>query len=451
MVAKASEGSNENRVMSDKNDKIKKLAGSVLSQFEAEPPADMWSRIEMQTRRKKRLLLFRVLAMAASMLILLGVGFSLLMPDSDPGSKSRDLSQNKGSESRNLTRETSKQSATDHAGLSGAGLAKQPPIASPVKQSENNKIIAYGQNGKTEGSMLGEQLQDTKPLQTDIKPPEQTLTEETIPVTVSTEDVVAIVETAKITAPEDISDVSVTDITLLMPEPPQESSKSNGSNNWSLALGYGTSSSIEMTQQEAALNSSGGNFSYDELSAEVANNTSYFEDIESTSHNAPLSLGFIISKKTGKRWYFETGLLYTRLGYHIKTLERNNTYQQYNNQLYYLGLPAGVRFGILERKRFGIFATQSVIFEKGVVSTGYTETFTNGILTNTESNKTDIRGIQLSSLTGMGGDIKIAGNISVYGQAGLQLFFLNRSQPYNIRSARVAWPSFQVGLRMKLE
>lgn len=437
--------------MSDKNDKIKKLAGSVLSQYEEEPPTNMWSRIEKQAKRKKRLFLFRVLAMAASVLLLLGVGFSLLMPDNDQGSKSKNLSENNRPESKNLIRESQKQSTSDYTGLSSAGLAERPPIASPVKQAEENKIITPIQNGKTEGSIIVEQLQDTKPLEAVNRLSEPALTEETIPVTVSTEGIDASAETAKIIDPEVISDVSITDLARLTPDTPPESSKNTGNNNLSLAFGYGTSSAIEMTQQEASLNSSGSNFSYDELSAGVANNTSYFEDIESTSHDAPLSLGFIISKKSGKRWYFETGLLYTRLGYHIKTFEMSNTYQQYNNQLYYLGVPAGVRFGILERKRFGIFATQSMIFEKGMVSTGYTETYTNDILTNTESNKADIRGIQLSSLTGMGGDIKIAGNFAVYGQAGLQLFFLNRSQPYNIRSARMAWPSFQAGLRLKLE
>jgi hypothetical protein len=437
--------------MSDKNDKIKKLAGSVLSQYEAEPPADMWSRIELQTRRKERLVLFRVMAMAASLLLLLGVGFSLLMPASDPVTKSKNLSENESPESENLIKETQKKSTSDYTGLSGAGLAERPSNASPVNQTEKNRIFSSAQKGKTEGSMLSERLQESKPMQPENGQPEPALTEETIPATVTTEDVVAIAETANIVAPEDISTVSISDLTLLAPDTPPESSKNTGSNNWSLALGYGTSSTIDITQEDASLKSSGNNYSYDELSAEVANNTSYFEEVESTSHNAPLSLGFIISKKSGKRWYFETGLLYTRLGYHVKTFEMSNTYQQYNNQLYYLGVPAGVRFGILERKRFGIFATQSVIFEKGIASTGYTETYTNGILTNTESNKADIRGIQMSSLTGMGGDIKIAGNISVYGQAGLQLFFLNRSQPYNIRSARMAWPSFQVGLRMKLE
>ena len=105
----------------------------------------------------------------------------------------------------------------------------------------------------------------------------------------------------------------------------------------------------------------------------------------------------------------------------------------------------------MERKRFGIFATQSVIIEKGIKSSNYTYTFTQGELSGSENNEAGIRGIQLSSLTGLGADVKIAGKMSAYGQAGIQVFMLNNTQPYNIRSARVAWPSFQVGLRMKLE
>jgi hypothetical protein len=119
--------------------------------------------------------------------------------------------------------------------------------------------------------------------------------------------------------------------------------------------------------------------------------------------------------------------------------------------LYYLGVPLGIRFAITERKRFGLFATQSVIIEKGITSSSYTDTYTQGVLSGSENNEAGIRGIQLSSLTGLGADVKIAGNLSAYGQAGIQVFMLNSTQPYNIRSARVAWPSFQVGLRMKLE
>ncbi len=436
--------------MQDDKDKIKKFAGLVLSQFEAEPPADMWSRIELQTRRKKRLILFRYVAMAASVLLLLGVGFSLLVPGNDPDSKSKTISEKETPESKNLIRDSQKQSTSDFSGLSGAGLAKRPPIDSPGKQVEKNKFITSGQKSETERSMLAEKLQDTKPLQTEIKPSEPGLTEETIPDPVSVEGVDAIAVTSKVIEPDDIIDVSNMDIARLIPEPPSESLKKTG-NIWSLAMGYGTTSAGEMAQQDASLKSSGSNYSYDGLTAEVANETSYFEEIESISHDAPLSLGFIISYQFSKRWYAETGLLYTRLGYQVNTSEQNNLYYQYGNELYYLGIPLGIRFAITERKRFGIFATQSAIIEKGLTSSSYINTYKQGVLSGSESNEAGIMGIQLSSLTGLGADVKIAGNLSAYGQAGIQLFFLNSTQPFNIRSARVAWPSFQVGLRMKLE
>ncbi|NTW26358.1 MAG: outer membrane beta-barrel protein, partial [Lentimicrobium sp.] len=173
-------------------------------------------------------------------------------------------------------------------------------------------------------------------------------------------------------------------------------------------------------------------------------------EVENTTHNAPLTLGLLISRQIGKKWNLETGLVYTKLGYQIETSEINQTYHEYRSEIYYLGIPLGVRFGIIDRKRFGIYAAQSLIIEKGIAGRTYNDTYNQGLLTGSENNSVSIRGIQLSSLTGIGADLRIAPKISLYGQTGLQLFFMNASQPYNIRSARVAWPSFQLGLRVKI-
>jgi len=437
--------------MSDKNDKIKKLAGSVLSRYEEEPPSDMWSRIEMQTRRKKRLFLFRALAMAACVLLLLGVGFSLLMPGNEQKLKSDGLSENMEIESVNPTQNTNHQAISDYTGLSGAGLAERPAITSPVKQVENHKNITTKKRDETLPSIVGDQLQKSDQEQTAIQSIEPELTIETLPLSVSAELVDEHATKTDIVKTQDAGNAGIIDLATLKPDEPVTPLTASAGNTWSLAMGYGTTSASEMAQQDASLRSSGSNYSYDGLTAEVANETSYFEEIESISHDAPLSLGFIISYQFSKRWYAETGLLYTRLGYQVKTSEQNNLYYQYANELYYLGIPLGIRFAIMERKRFGIFATQAVIIEKGITSSSYTDTYTQGVLSGSENSGASIRGIQLSSLTGLGCDVKVAGNFSVYGQAGIQVFFLNSTQPYNIRSARIAWPSFQVGLRMKLE
>jgi hypothetical protein len=432
--------------MQNNQDKIKKLAGSLLSQFEAEPPLDMWSRIELKTRRKKRLILFRYLTMAASVLILLGVGFSLLMPDRGPDVQSGRTQVAVTEEESELT------------GSQGMASDKYPnsvirPSVSDI-QPEKNSLKRESVNQSSESIKSGESSANeaTPDPRLTSEKPEDKIVNEIFSSEMNLNNLATdSIELAEVMTPPVVSEDKLSFDLLQSGSVDPPVTDEPGNNKWQLAFGYGTSAAIEMSNEESALNSPESNYSYDGLTAEVANETSYFEEIESISHDAPLSLGFIVSKQFGKRWYAETGLLYTRLGYRVKTYEMNNIYQQYSNELYYLGIPLGIRFAVLERKHFGVFAAQSIIIEKGINSQSYTDTYTQGVLSGSENNEAGIRGVQLSSLTGMGADVKIAGNLAAYGQAGVQLFFLNSTQPYNIRSARMAWPSFQVGLRMKLD
>jgi len=432
--------------MTDSEDNIRKIAAGKLAEFGMDPPPDIWERIEKQMRRRKRLTLFWYIAMAASVLVLVGVGLTFLMPGNDP------------------------ETLSDHRTASEQKLKTESPVGSDVlagkQDNDKTQPSAFVTGSDNNSSVKGPGNKFVKSDHTaedqsiDLKLPEATnrvsqdgFTGEISTVAEVSPDVikaadVEVVET--ITVPVVTSDVVSQNIPEAIAfQPPVSEEPAKG--KWQLSMGYSSAAAINMSNEETSLNSTGSNFSYDGLTAEVANETSYFEEIESITHDAPLSFGFIVSHQTGKRWYAETGLLFTRLGYRVKTFEMNHIYQQYGNELYYLGIPLGIRFSILERKRFGVFAAQSVILEKGITSRSFTDIYTQDELSGSENNKAAIRGIQLSSLTGLGADVKFAANLSVYGQAGLQLFFMNGTQPYNIRSARMAWPSFQLGIRMKLK
>jgi hypothetical protein len=220
--------------------------------------------------------------------------------------------------------------------------------------------------------------------------------------------------------------------------------------SWDLALGFGANSSVSILDNNAALAKGNSNYLQDDFSAEVAEETAYFEDVESTTHNAPLVFGLSISRNISKRWNLETGLVYSRLGTVIRASEINAAYNEYKSVLNYLGVPVGVRFEILKYKSLGIYAMQSVVFEKGVSSSRTTNIFKENALVSTETVSFQVRGIQVSSITGMGAEVDVVKQLGFYGQAGAQVFFLNASQPYNIRSAQLVWPSFQLGLRFHL-
>ncbi|MBK9359130.1 MAG: outer membrane beta-barrel protein [Bacteroidales bacterium] len=432
--------------MTDSEDNIRKIAAGKLAEFGMDPPPDMWERIEKQMRRRKRLTLFWYVAMAASVLVLVGVGLTFLMPGNDP----ETLSDRRTASEQKLKTESPVGSDV----LAGKQDNDKTQPSALVTGSGNNSSV------KGPGNKFVKSDHTAENQSIDLKLPEATnrVSQDSFIGEISTvaevsADVIKaadaeVMETP--TAPVVTSDVVSQNIPeAITVQPPVSEEPAKG--KWQLSMGYSSAAAINMSNEETSLNSTGSNFSYDGLTAEVANETSYFEEIESISHDAPLSFGFIVSHQTGKRWYAETGLLFTRLGYRVKTFEMNHIYQQYGNELYYLGIPLGFRFSILERKRFGVFAAQSVILEKGISSRSFTDTYTQEVLSGSENNKAGIRGIQLSSLTGLGADVKFAANLSVYGQAGLQLFFMNGTQPYNIRSARMAWPSFQLGVRMKLK
>ncbi len=432
--------------MTDSDDNIRKIAAGKLAQFGMDPPPDMWERIEKQMRRRKRLTLFWYVAMAASVLVLVGVGLTFMMPGNEPEVLS---------DHRTATEQKSK---TESPGGAYAIAGKQDndnprPSASVTGSGNNSSIKGPGNRLMKSDPAPERQAFDLKPQEATNLANQDNFRKEISTVTEVSPDVIKatdaeVMET--LTTPVVTSDVFSQNIPeAITVQPPVSEEPAKG--KWQLSMGYSSAAAINMSNEETSLNSTGSNFSYDGLTAEVANETSYFEEIEDITHDAPLSFGFIVSHQTGKRWYAETGLLFTRLGYRVKTFEMNHVYQQYGNELYYLGIPLGFRFSILERKRFGVFAAQSVIIEKGITSRSFTDTYTQEALSGSENNKAGIRGIQLSSLTGLGADVKFAANLSVYGQAGLQLFFMNGTQPYNIRSARMAWPSFQLGIRMKLK
>lgn len=435
--------------MQENKDKLKEIAASHLAKFEAAPPEEMWSRIELQLRRRRRLYLVRVAALAASVLILLGLGLSRLMTDSVKESVKRNLSSNNFNAS-------AKDSASTHtAGIpsvseQSSNLQRKERIRSTTPSGQREKTwkrIAALQTEKSAETEYG--IKRISPVKDEIAivqdkqfPENEKVKEDSLLVKQDVAEVVPV--------PVVVNEVQ-TPVSILADSEAQPREDGSKNKNWGLAFGYGSNPVIELSQKESAMNSPKSNFTYDENSAEVANETSYFENVENTTHNAPVSLGILISKPAGKRWNLETGLIYTKLGYLIRTAEKYESYHEYRNEIYYLGIPLGIRFGLLERRHFGIFSTQSFIIEKGIAGRAYADTYSKGLLKVSESTNVSIRGIQLSSLTGIGAEVNIAPKFAVYGQGGVQLFFLNGTQPYNIRSARMAWPSFQVGLRIKMD
>ncbi len=430
--------------MQDKKDKIKDIAAKGLSNFEADPPAGLWPTIAAEIRRRKRVVFFRYVSVAATILLLAGVSALLMLNDDTKNSlqpgQVAEQNQNVPA-AENQASKDSTPFAQNEISPKGSGQVK-------ASVSESIKSAAKAKQFSVESSIAGKQA-DLKPLKDKSfeNDPEDAIAEN-IEIIDSTHQANQPTNPPEALAGTPVkSDIAgpagaIDKETILKPEPTKDS--------WDLALGFGANYSVTNSDDNSALAEGKSNFLHDNFSSSVAEETAYFEDVESTTHNAPLIFGLSISRKIGKRWNIETGLVYSRLGTVIRASEINAVYREYKNSLNYIGIPVGIRFEIHKHKSFGIYAMQSVIFEKGVSSSRTTNIYKENALISTETAHFPVRGIQLSSITGVGAEVDVVKQLGFYGEAGAQVFFLNASQPFNIRSAHMVWPSFQLGLRFHL-
>lgn len=431
--------------MQSKEDKIKDLAKNGLSSFEAEPSAGLWTAIEAGIRRRKRMVVFRYMAVAATILLLAGIPALFMLTNNNKDSQQttrvakKDIStpavENQATQVQAVFPDD--QSSARNNNQEQTSASASMGFGSKSKESKPDALIAQKQAKiKQEKDQLIEDLKDVLVTE-NIE-----ITENSHQATTPTNPPESLAENpvkSDITGPADVIKIETTPI-----------SKPIHKGSWDLALGFGASSSVSISDNNSALAKGNSRYMQDDFSSEVAEETAYFEDIESTTHAAPLVFGLSISRNISKRWNLETGLVYSRLGTVIRASEINAAYREYKSVLNYLGVPVGIRFEILKRKSLGIYTMQSVVFEKGVSSSRITNIYKKNTLSSTETVSFPVRGIQVSSITGMGAEVDVVKQLGFYGQAGAQVFFLNASQPYNIRSAQMVWPSLQLGLRFHL-
>ncbi len=222
-------------------------------------------------------------------------------------------------------------------------------------------------------------------------------------------------------------------------------------NKWNLAMAYGTNPNFSMPAEEYAIAPERATFEVDDFTNDMAEETGYYAQIESTQHRHPLSFGLLTGLPLSTRLQFESGLVYTRLSTISLTYVMNGWQNEYESNLHYVGIPIGLRFEFLQRRLFSLFISQAAIFEKGIRASNTTTNFQDGVLTSSETTFGEVKGFQLSSLSSIGADLAITKQFSLYAQGGVQFFFLNEKQPYNIRSTRTAWPSMQTGLRYRFK
>lgn len=444
-------------------DNLKKMASS-LHYFEAEPPVDLWDRIEAKMRRRKRLMILSYTSIAATILLLLGIGISLLVvSDSIPNdTKNKGLASNQGKSSSSIkvTDQNQNQILKDSIKKS-----KSSSYISITKRAEYS--FADANTIKSRLNLLDQQIinPDLDTAKGDLSGTNPTIAEPSLVTTITNFDSMAIASSQETRASrldrlQDsmmqvraqgmfIDSLALTEMLKDLTGTPEVPVQAN--RGWAIALGYGSGGSIDLSSGKDLLYANSNNYSLEKFSSSLADATSYFREISNVKHNPPVSIGATVSYPLSRKWSLETGVIYTRLSYTLDTYIQNSSNRKYTIGLNYLGLPIGIRFQLFDTKRFGMYLVESMILEKGMSSKAINDVYTNNTLVISYSESYQIKGIQLSSFTGLGIEARTFNKLYLYGQGGVQAFFLNKTQPFNIRSEHVAWPSFQVGLRFRLK
>lgn len=425
--------------MEMKKDELKDLFRSNLHQLQVAPPEHVWDNIATAIRRKRRTLYLWYSAAAVALLLLSLLPLTFIFQD--PAKLPAIVAESARSIETTVVDNDLK--AKTKAQIVDVSISKSEIYNSPVNVSDYNSISNVNQlsandgpvttdivefinqnNDQIPGSII-ENLAETSGLTTDDKQ-------------LAEQERLARIRLAQqlIKRPNDF---------VLEDEMRTDAWKQEKIN---IALAYGSVPGGTVTANELLYENTNVRYRNDVFQSDMAYETSFYEEIERTDIRPPLTLGLKFSYKVSKRFSLETGLTYTTLSVLTKTVLMEDIHSEYLRTLYYVGLPLGARWDFLQSKRFVGYLQQSVMVEKGVRAVNKSMRFEKGILFESDQNGMRIPGFQLSTLSSIGCDVSIYQNVSLYGEAGLQIFYLNSTQPFNLRSAKMTWPVFQTGIRL---
>lgn len=398
--------------------------------FARQPDPALWGRIDAAMRRRKRTILFARFAAAASLLLLFSIGAWFVFQQEDTGTAPHPY----------VVQETPDETKETTTPADDPVTFKDPL---PEKKSELAEIIPKRKKEHVSPVKIPVDIPvsdvSESSVETAITDPVEEILPST-PVELPAETLPTLAEQQK---PVSTEPEPVYQIEDFLPEKPEE-------RKWQLALGYGTIQGQAVSDASESYNRQMANFGEDPYSSKISRETSQFSNIENTAHAQPITLGFVVNRNFSGAWGFETGLLFTRLKTTSTTNEVNHEFTEYGSEILYLGLPASVRLNMIRGRRLGMYISQGVVVEKGIRTRHYSRHFIFDEPKHLHDETYMAEGVQLSSLTAIGFEFRLTRLLSLYAQPGLQVFFLNQTQPYNIRSSSAIWPSLQTGLKFQL-
>jgi len=408
-----------------KKDNTERTFESILSRKLAEaeiaPPDDLWSRIEHKRKNTRRLIFLRV---AATLVLFLGSAYLIhLMISESPietASNNDTVIEVKSTSLKEQILEISESQPNDDNGSENmiamaVAYEIQPEtefkkidltttnISSDITHADNQS----GNDGDPEIDEEEEQAVENKTINTKI---------------------VLLPDNFEYELPKEKKSVQ----------------------KWSVGLAYGSNIDRGPAAQNGPQRLTNSSFGFDEFQGELAFETVYFQQIENTSFEPPFSIGALVNLPITNRFRLEAGLFYTLLAHESRTMVINNKQSVFNTRLHYLGIPVGIQWIIINGRVIRFYVSQSLVIEKGLSAEYSADRYEKGRFQKTEQSREEIRGVQLSGNSSIGMEFSLPQNFALFGQAGVQVYLMNKTQPFNLRSEHMIWPAVQTGIRWRI-
>lgn len=409
--------------MSETEDKIVGLFEKRLKNWAPEPPQGVWEAVLASQQRRRRIILYRVAAIAATILLLVSLPF--LIHHQNP----EELPSKQAASATLSNPETFPQTSTEKPYFDN-DFEKYAKNHGPV-------IRSFTQSPGLEKEQITALVEDEEPIAEEILLDNNVI--------LSDEAVAQAVDN-----PKEIQQAVEEMLAKLKEEEEGKSNDLNSSerNKPSLAVAYNFAP-VAITGENGLFNNIlNYRFGPDPFQGNMAIETRYYRDVEKSRLEAPFSAGLKFSFPVSKRLAFETGLTYTRLNTYTKTFPLDGVHIEYNQSIVYLGVPLGMRYDVLQTRLLSIYAAQNLMAEKGITAINSINKFEKDRNIGRIKLYENVQGFQLSTTTSAGVGLNLHRYISFYGEGGLQIYYFNHTQPFNIRSSKKLWPVYQSGIRV---
>ena len=164
------------------------------------------------------------------------------------------------------------------------------------------------------------------------------------------------------------------------------------------------------------------------------------------THHLPVRFGLNVAYRLTDRLSIESGLSYTQLSSDLKDGTEEN-YSTGSQELNYVGIPVNLKYRVLARRHFRLYASAGVLAEQCVSGKVTQKTVLGETTAKTEEGRVATKPQQLSVNAAVGVQFDLSGNVGIYAEPGLSYYFDDGSSLSTIYKEKPLNFNLNIGLR----